>query len=87
MLVYASAVGNRVNPYVTADGTLRLLDDEGYAQDAALNDGYSTQLMMRSALDAITPTEQMDAEEAARAYREIGAEGRAKFIEKKFIKG
>ena len=27
------------------------------------------------------------AEEAARAYREIGAEGRAEFIEKKFIKG
>lgn len=64
MLVYASAVGNRVNPYLTADGTLRALDDEGYAQDAALNDGYSTQLMMRSALDAITPTEHMDAEEA-----------------------
>ena len=27
------------------------------------------------------------AEEAARAYREIGAEGRAEFIEKKFLKG
>lgn len=65
LLAYSSEVGNRVNPYLVADGTLRVLDDEGYARDAALNDGYSTQLMMRSALDAITPTELLSRDEAA----------------------
>lgn len=64
LIVYSSRLGNRVNPYLVADTTLRILDDEGYARDAALNDGYSTQLMMRSALDAITPTERLSEDEA-----------------------
>lgn len=65
LLVYSSEVGNRVDPYLVADVTLRVLNDEGYAQDMELNDGYSTQLMMRSALDAITPTERLSESEAA----------------------
>ena len=64
LLTYSSEIGNRVDPYLVADVTTNTLDNRAWTLSSIINDGYSRQLMMRSALDAITPTEQMDAEEA-----------------------
>ena len=64
LLTYSSEIGNRVDPYLVADVTTNTLDNRAWTLSSIINDGYSRQLMMRSALDAITPTERMDAEEA-----------------------
>lgn len=64
LLTYSSEIGNRVDPYLVSDVTTNTLDNRAWTLSSIINDGYSRQLMMRSALDAITPTEQMDAEEA-----------------------
>ena len=64
LIVSTSPMGNRVDPYLVADVTLQILDDEGYSRTSWLNDGYSTQLMMRAALDAVTPTARLDEHDA-----------------------
>ena len=65
LLAYSSEIGNRVDPYLVADVTINSLDNRAWTLSSIINDSYSRQLMMRSALDAITPTEHMGAEEAA----------------------